>query len=340
VIHGAPDETRWIRPEPRRNLPVPVLERMVQTAFPHRRIVQAQPLTDGFRNANFRLQLDPSPGEIVLRIYEHDASLCRKEIDLMRLIGSSVPVPEVIHAEPAGLDNFPPFILMRYVEGISFRDLARSGDSTAIAEAAFAVGETLAGIGRFTFSKGGWLAPGTEVITPLLAGADSGPRFVDLCLSCKNLQARMALEWRDRLHTLMWSWAERLGELDSQAVLVHGDFGKRNLRVRRVTGNNGERWSVAAVLDWEFAISGSPLADIGHFLRYERTARPRIEPHFSQGYLQAGGTLPHDWRRLSRLVDMIALCESLTHDQLPDTVIAELVELIRAAVEDRDPVLS
>ena len=43
------------------------------------------------------------------------------------------------------------------------------------------------------------------------------------------------------------------------------------------------RWKVAAVLDWEFAISGSPLADLGSFLRYERTARPGRRAAFLGG---------------------------------------------------------
>ena len=67
--------------------------------------------------------------------------------------------------------------------------------------------------------------------------------------------------------------------------------------------------------------------------------RALVEPHFSDGYLNAGGTLPYDWRRQARLADMAALCESLTPDQLPDTVVAELLELVRATVEVRDPVL-
>jgi hypothetical protein len=94
---------------------------------------------------------------------------------------------------------------------------------------------------------------------------------------------------------------------------------------------------VAAVLDWEFAISSSPLADIGNFLRYERAARPIAEPHFSAGFMRAGGRLPHDWRRLARIADLVALCDGLTHDELPDAVTVDLVELVRATVEDRDP---
>ncbi len=332
MIPGAPHAARWIRSEPRRSLPAPDLDRLLHHALGNCTVIEVQPLTAGFRNANFKVRLDSRACWIVVRIYEHDPSLCQKEIDLMRVAGVTVPVPQVIFAEPAGLDGLPPFLLTRYVEGISFHDLKRSGDHEAIAQAAFSVGETLAAIGRITFPKSGWLAPGPTVTAPLLDGADPAPRFVDLCLASRNLQRRMPAELRHRVSALLWARAAQLAELDSQTSLVHGDFGKRNLLVQC----DGGRWSVAAVLDWEFAISGPPLADLGHFLRYERAARPCAEPHFSSGYLHAGGILPPEWRLIARLVDLTALCESLTHDELPDDVTAELVELIRATVENRD----
>ena len=335
MIPGAPREARWIRSEPRRSLPARDLARLLCHALGDCTVVEVQPLIAGFRNANFKVRLDTRAGWIVVRIYEHDPSLCPKEIDLLRVVGATVPVPQVIFAEPAGLDGLPPFLLMQFVDGISFHDLKRSGDREAIAQAAFCVGETLAAIGRITFPNPGWLAPGPAVTTPLLDGANPTPRFVDFCLASPNLQRRMSAELRARVSALLWSRAPQLAELDSQASLVHGDFGKRNLLVRCDSG----QWSVAAVLDWEFAISGSPLADLGHFLRYERVARPCAEPHFSSGYLHAGGILPQEWRRIARLLDLIALCESLTHDELPEDVTAELVELIRATVEDRDAIL-
>jgi aminoglycoside phosphotransferase (APT) family kinase protein len=333
MAHGAPGKARWFRSEPRRTLPIPDLERIVHTAFPRGQVAEIQPLGDGLRNANFKLRLDSTPEWIVLRIYEHDPSLCQKELDLMRLVSGSVPVPELIHAMPDGVENFPPFSLSRFVEGISFRELRRSGDLDAIAQAAYSAGETLAAIGRATFSKPGWLAPGPTVTSPLLEGRDPMPRFVDLCLASTNLQQHMKADLRDRTHTLVWSCVPQFASLENEARLVHGDFNKRNLLVQPVAG----RWSMAAVLDWEFAVSGSPLADLANFLRYERAAHPLAEPHFSSGYLHAGGALPDDWRRLARLVDLTALCESLTHDQLPGTVAAELVELVRATIENRDP---
>jgi len=336
MIPGAPDEARWLRAEPRRSLPLNVLQKIVETALKGCSAVDVQPLTDGFRNANFRIQLDSTPEFVVLRIYEHDASLCRKEVDLLNMIRQSVPAPEIIHAEAGGMDEVPPFVLLSYIEGIAFRELNRGGDPNSIAQAAYDAGQILALIGRTTFPKSGWLGPGLSVTAPLLEGINPGPRFVDLCLASGNVRQRMRAKLRDQVSALVWSYAAQFASLDNETNLVHGDFGKRNLLVRKV----GESWTVAGVLDWEFAIAGSPLTDVGHFLRYETFSRPKVEPHFSNGYLQAGGRLPSGWRRSARIIDLIALCESLTHDALPSPVIAELIELISAIVEDRDPQFS
>ncbi|HXW56178.1 MAG TPA: aminoglycoside phosphotransferase family protein [Candidatus Cybelea sp.] len=333
MIDGAPVESRWFRPEPRRTLPAVLLEQIVDTTFTHRKVVEVQPFADGLRNANFRIKLDSIPAFVVLRIYEHDPSLCRKEVDLLNLIQNSVQTPQVIHAEPDGLNEIPPFALFRYVEGISFRELKHSEETASVSQAAYEAGQTLAWIGRTTFPKSGWLGPGPAVGAPLLEGANSGPRFVDLCLASANLQRRVGAELRDQTQALVWSYESQFASLDNETCLVHGDFGMRNLLVQQVS----KKWTVAAVLDWEFAISGSPLTDVGHFLRYERSSRPIVEPHFSKGYSHAGGRLPDGWRRLARVIDLIALCESLTRDLLPDHIVAELVELVSATVEDRDP---
>jgi aminoglycoside phosphotransferase (APT) family kinase protein len=124
----------------------------------------------------------------------------------------------------------------------------------------------------------------------------------------------------------VWRWAARLAALDHDPRLVHGDFNRRNLLMRPEAG----RWRVAGVLDWEFAVSGSPLADLGSFLRYERACAPLVEPHFSEGYRAAGGELPEDWPHLARLLALAAICEGLTHDDLSEAITHELVELLMA----------
>jgi aminoglycoside phosphotransferase (APT) family kinase protein len=331
---GAPIRSRWVRAEPRRDVALRVLERIIRAEFPQGKIVGVQPM-EGLRNANFKIELDNRAEAVVVRIYEHDRSLCQKELDLFRLIGNLVPVPEVIHAEPEEMDDVPPFAILEFVEGVTFRDLKCTRNLEAIGQAAYAVGQTLAALGLTTFPASGWLGPGPKVTEPLLEGSDPTPRFLDECLTSENLVKWTDAKVRDQLHELVWAHAGQFSEMDKSAHLVHGDFGKRNILVREAEGD----WVVATVLDWEFAVSASPLIDVGHFLRYERCSRPLVEPEFSRGFVEAGGDLPPDWRRLARIVDCLALCESLTHDRIPDEFACELAELIRATAEDRDPCL-
>jgi len=333
MIKGAPAESRWVRSEPRRTLPVHILQEIMDHVFPTRRLLRARPL-ESLRNANFLLDFGSASDLAVLRVYEHDPSLCRKELDLLATIRDTVPVPEVLDAEPEGLNDIPPFVISRYVEGVEFRVLQRNRE--ACPQAAFAVGQILAHIGRTTFRRSGWLGPGPAVSQPLLEGVDPVPRFAELCLASPNLHRHLGSALRERTLALVWSCASQLSSLEDTSALVHGDFGKRNIIVRQEAGT----WSVAAVLDWEFAFSGSPLADVGHFLRYERKSLSTVEPYFSDGYQSVGGKLPSEWRRLGRILDLIALCESLTHDDLPSQIAAELAELVSAAVDDRDPQLA
>jgi aminoglycoside phosphotransferase (APT) family kinase protein len=72
---------------------------------------------------------------------------------------------------------------------------------------------------------------------------------------------------RARVHELAWSHAQALARLQEERCLVHGDFNNRNVLVHCVQG----RWRVAAVIDWEFALAGSPFFDIATFLQYERS---------------------------------------------------------------------
>jgi len=331
MLAGTPHQARWVKPEPRRELTAREMQCILRQAGMDERVRGVEPLAGGLRNANFKLRLEGSAEAFVLRLYEHDLSICQKEIDVIGLIRRTVPVPEIVYAEPCGWDGLPPFAVFRAVEGISFRDLKRSSDGRAIAQAAYSAGEALARVSRIEFSEPGWLAPGPRVIPMAEQKPDPLPAFVDACLATPNVQRRMNARLRELTRAVIWRWAPRLRFLNDEAHVVHGDFGKRNLIVRRYA----DKWAVAAVLDWEFAYSGSPLADVGEFLRYGRSTEPSIEPHFSMGYVAADGELPEDWLHTARLIDLTRLCESLTRDYLPEEFVPELVELIAGTVEDR-----
>jgi aminoglycoside phosphotransferase (APT) family kinase protein len=317
MIAGRWNQARWSKPEPRRGLAEAELEIVLRVASLPTRVRHIEPLADGLRNANFKIDLGGSREPVVVRLYEHDPSLCQKEIDLIGLVGGAVPVPEIVHAEPSGWADLPPFAIFRFVEGISFRELKRGGDREAIAQAAFSAGETLAQIGKFEFAEAGWLGPGLQVVCGPPLEPDPIPAFVDSCLATGNAERRMDPFLRQRAQAMFWRWAPQLRALSAEKRLVHGDFGKRNLLMRAIDGN----WTVAAVLDWEFACCGSPLADVGEFLRYESATSSAVEANFSDGFASTGGKLSADWRQLAKLVDTAKLCDSLTRDYLPEKLV-------------------
>jgi len=88
------------------------------------------------------------------------------------------------------------------------------------------------------------------------------------------------------------------------------------------------------VLDWEFAVAGAPLNDIGNFLRYSARQQPAYESGFSDGYLAAGGILPDDWKRLSRMVDLINLCDFLDRAEDNPTIVNAVRPLVQATLDE------
>jgi len=305
----------------------------ISTAFPNSRIARAEILSGGLINTNIKVEFSSQQSPVVLRLYRGDAAVCLKETAILRLVGSTLPAPEVIQVEANGIGDSGPFCILEFVKGQTFQELKRTKDLEAIHQAAASVGATLARIGIYQFSKTGRLQIDIKkhlvVGDAYVEGSDPIPRLLDTFLQSENLQRRVDVSSRQRLHDFVWSWATPLTSLGNERHLVHGDFGNRNILVDCVNG----RWQVVAVLDWEFAFSGPQLLDVGHFLRYERQDAPLREPHFSHAFLEYGGVLPDDWRRISRVVDLTGLVECLTHDYIPDDVACEILQLVESTLE-------
>lgn len=282
----------------------------------------------------YRIRLADSAQSLVLRLYDRDPSACALELDLLRLVRADVPVPEIIYAEPEGQEGTPPFVLMEYVEGIQLRELKRRRDPAALAQAARSIGEILARISGYCFDRPGTLGPG-PIVKPQTHERKSTLQIIEDCLASPTFQANVPSTVAEKIRTMTRCWADRLARLDRECSLVHGDFNNRNTLVREVNG----RWEVAAIIDWECAFSGSLLWDVASILRYERPARPPMEPYFSQACSNAGMILPDEWRMLARVADLARSCQTLSSDSVPADVIAEVLELVRATVEERAPIL-
>ena len=273
------------------------IRRLLAKVFPTRSVKNLQVLSGGLINTNIRVDFEANYEPVVIRLYRNGAEVCRKELALHDLLSRTIRVPRALHAEPDGIEDSPSFLINEYVNALTFQELKRTKDLKAIQQASHSVGATLAAIGGFKFEKPGRLeveenATCLAVGPKFIEGSDQISRLMDRFLASANCERRVGPKLMQRLHDYAWSWSSRIPDLEEAPCLVHNDFGNRNILVRQEKG----KCVVAAVLDWEFAFSGSPLLDVGHFLRYERGSAPLREPHFSLGFVEHGGQLPDNWR--------------------------------------------
>jgi aminoglycoside phosphotransferase (APT) family kinase protein len=307
---------------------------LVAQAFPQRQISRAEHLSGGRINTNLKLTFSTGEPPAVLRFHKKGSAACAKETQVLELIKSTVPVPEIFYVDSEGVDGSEPFSIIEFVEGLTFQQLKRTGNLEAIHQAASSVGATLAAIGRYSFLK-----PGSLIVTnkaqleigdPFTKTMDPISEILDIILESDLAQRRLGAELTRRLHDFMRAWAPSLPDITNVSQLVHSDYGNRNILVNEVNA----KWQVAAVLDWEFAFSGSPLLDVGNFLRYDSVRQPLREPYFSRSFVEHGGELPENWRQVVRVIDLTALVECLSHDYLPDDVVSEILTLINSTLDD------
>jgi aminoglycoside phosphotransferase (APT) family kinase protein len=242
----------------------------------------------------------------VLRL-DRDADSLAKEVALTSLVGDTVPVPRVVGTDLEGDLVGVPLTVSGYAEGESLDEaLAGAGEdeASAIGEA---VGHTLADIGSFTFDMPGLLGPALvpEPLDASLPGllVATGERVLHEDGARDALGGPVA----DGYQVLLQEAAPTLQPVAAQSALVHSDFNAKNLVIDRAPDGTP---LVAAVLDWEFAFSGPPLADVGNMLRrQERLPTPFCDA-FVAGF-SADDSLPPGWRSIAAALDALALLDLL-----------------------------
>jgi aminoglycoside phosphotransferase (APT) family kinase protein len=95
-------------------------------------------------------------------------------------------------------------------------------------------------------------------------------------------------------------------------------------------------WRVAAVLDWEFALSATPAFDIGNLLRPPFGEHPTFVAGFAHGYRVAGGELPDDWQRVARIADLFAWVDLLGQRSEDPALTTDARRIIAATVDEVD----
>jgi aminoglycoside phosphotransferase (APT) family kinase protein len=290
----------------------PAAAAWVCRVLPGHRITAAETLGGGYRNENIRVVTDG--GSYVLRRYSRsgaDAAIagrtCAVEAALAaRLAATAVPAAEVIAADPAGAVVGEPLLLARYVPGIMVSE-AIAADPGSAGELGAAAGRALAAVGSVTFPRAGAFT-GPDLVPSADDRPGSLPEFADSCLRAAPAASALSQDEIGRLRALAAAADPLVRAVAGARQLVHSDYNGKNL----LAVAHGGQWSISAVLDWEFAFSGSPLADVGNMLRFRDAHPPGFADGFVAGFRDGGGRLPPGWRETSEALELYALFDFLT----------------------------
>jgi aminoglycoside phosphotransferase (APT) family kinase protein len=324
-------EEGWERP-PRVELALGDVNRLIQPAFPGRRVSQLAVIPTGLANTNIRFSLEGGDRTYVLRLYTRDADAARRELELISYLaaptGSGIPLAPLVYAcIDIGAEHR--YSIWQFVEGQLLQDLFKTLSAAELASIASECGKVLASIAKHRFEKCGELGPGLEIAHEYGRPSELVPNAVHRALFEGRAGQRLGAPLRDDLWRAVERTAPLLRAIDDRYALVHADYKRSNILMQRA----GASWKVGAVLDWEFAFAGPPLIDIGLFLRAGRALPQGFREAFTSSYAAAGGELPADWLPLSRLVDVLSQVTFLDDPRERPHVFAETTAVVRETIE-------
>ena len=158
------------------------------------------------------------------------------------------------------------------------------------------------------------------------------PRTWDELFACgAPFAARLGPELMASLRKFIEREGEKISPWPGAPCLVHGDCNGSNLLFRR--GASGA-WELAAILDWEFAFSGTPGFDFAHMLRPPLGRHAGFAEAVASSYRDAGGIPPPNWRTVARITDLFAWIDILSRPDAGANVIEDARNSIRAIIAD------
>jgi len=290
---------------------------IVDRALPNDRVHSLEILEGGATNLNTLVRLEKCIEPLVLRTYLHGAHVCQKEVHLLKALQGLVQVPSLIKSDPTGDEIGTPYLIYRFISGLTFRQIRANGSPREMADAAHAIGRCLGSLRRHDIS--------------LFSACRLGPPFPVTENDLNSPLLRELLGSADLLllNALFAKWSQVLGALAGEESLVHGDFNHRNIVLDCPNG----RWEVAGILDWELAGTGSCLWDAARFLCYQKPDSDHWESHFIEGFrAESPGTLPGDWKDLRLAMNTLSAAAGLASGTVQERFIPELRRLVHGGL--------
>jgi aminoglycoside phosphotransferase (APT) family kinase protein len=235
----------------------PDLTSAVEGAF------SVRPLAGGYSGETFLVE---RPGEpAVLRVYGKHPERAAIDAALLHLVRGLIPVPQVLdlrRPDPA-VPNSPAHLLISYMPGERLDTVLAHATPDLGARLARSVAGVLTTLSGIPFMR-----PATFVDSDLRLSGDDAPADGLVSWLDGHVGASHGFRHWDQglLRALRDMCVAADGLLDTvhRTCLVHSDFNAKNLLVDPASAQ------VTALLDWEYAHAGSPYADLGNLLRFDR----------------------------------------------------------------------
>ena len=300
---------------------------LLAPVFPGAAVIGFERVSGGLVNTNFKVVLGGRAAALLLRMYQRAADHGLKEAALVRHLGPRVPVAELFHAAENNPVTGHAYSILSWVDGRRLDALALAGED--LRSAARSLGTALAKVHAVKFDRFGFLGADLKIVRPIELDRQGLLSYLEHGFAASPGAVRLGPELIASLREFIDREGDRISAWPGPPCLVHGDCNGSNLLFRK--GANGA-WELAAILDWEFAFSGTPGFDFAHLLRPPLGRHADFAEAVASSYRDAGGALPADWRTVARITDLFAWIDIASRPDAGANVIEDAQKLIRAII--------
>jgi aminoglycoside phosphotransferase (APT) family kinase protein len=222
----------------------------------------ARPLDGGFSGETYLVEGPTGPA--VLRVYARDPQRAAIDASLLHLVRGLVPVPRVLdlrRPDPARPTE-PSHLLTTFEPGVRLSVVLPQADAGLSRALAASVARVLATLSGMPFLRAATFVDADLRLSERAAPADGLVEWLDQHVHGTALGTWDPALLRSLRHVC--ATADDLLDVVGRICLAHSDFNPKNILVDPHTA------TVTAVVDWEYAMAGSPYADLGNLLRFER----------------------------------------------------------------------
>ncbi|WP_341985422.1 aminoglycoside phosphotransferase family protein [Rossellomorea oryzaecorticis] len=305
------------------------IQNMLNPFLKGKRIDQVQRLSGGLNNSNIKIITNTN--EIfVLRIYPKENKSMKIESEIAKLLEGRVPVPKVLYSDSScSVFNYP-FLLMNWVRGEQLSEMMDRKNEKIIWRAATAAGAALAEVHKMKFHDSGFFDGQLNIKEHVKINANTFIAFIEEILKKGYVIKHIGGKLCSSVLNFSKEHAFLLDDPGEQNSLVHSDFNPLNILVEEEDSSI----RISAILDWEYAFSGSPLIDIGNMLRYEGVTSIGMLKPFILSYRENGGVLLHEWLQRAKLLDLIALLDLLNKEECGEVRVKDITRLISHTMDE------